>query len=127
MSRNLPGGPGACASLPLDVPLPLDAGEAEPAIPAHLPRAAITRHPHCAFPGCGQPASVCQIHHLIPRSQGGPTALHNLVPLCTFHHLIVIHRWGTGRLTSQPPRPHQNGLTGTSAESVRRSLRRARW
>src|SRR5207247_2391717 len=66
----------------------------EPAIPAHLRRAATTRHPHCAFPGCGQPASVCQIHHLIPRSQGGPTALHNLVPLCAFHHLIVIHRWG---------------------------------
>jgi len=95
---QLPGGPGAGPgagpSLPFDVPLPLDAGEAEPAIPAHLRRAATTRHPHCAFPGCGQPASVCQIHHLIPRSQGGPTALHNLVPLCAFHHLIVIHRWG---------------------------------
>ena len=87
-------GLGASASLPLDVPLPLDAGEAERAIPAHLRRAATTRHPHCAFPGCDQPASVCQIHHLIPRSQGGPTALHNLVPLCAFHHLIVIHRWG---------------------------------
>jgi HNH endonuclease len=76
------------------VPLPLDAGEAEPAIPAHLRRAAAARHPHCAFPGCDQPSSVCQIHHLIPRSAGGPTALHNLVPLCAFHHLIVIHRWG---------------------------------
>jgi HNH endonuclease len=52
------------------------------------------RHPHCAFPGCDQPASVCQIHHLIPRSDGGATALRNLVPLCAFHHLIVIHRWG---------------------------------
>jgi HNH endonuclease len=90
----LPGRPGASASLPLDVPLPLDAGEAGPAIPAHLRRAATARHPHCAFPGCGQPASVCQIHHLTPRSAGGPTALRNLVPLCAFHHLIVIHRWG---------------------------------
>jgi Domain of unknown function (DUF222) len=44
----LPGGPGASVSLPLDVPLPLDAGEAEPAIPAHLRRAATSRHPHCA-------------------------------------------------------------------------------
>jgi hypothetical protein len=52
------------------------------------------RHPHCAFPGCDQPASVCQIHHLIPRSAGGPTALGNLVPLCAFHHLTVIHHWG---------------------------------
>jgi hypothetical protein len=90
----LPGGPGVSASLPLEVPLPLDAGEAGPAIPAHLRRAAATRHPHCAFPGCDQPTSVCQIHHLTPRSEGGPTALRNLVPLCTFHHLVVIHRWG---------------------------------
>jgi len=37
---------------------------------------------------------MCQIHHLLPRSEGGPTALHNLVPLCAFHHLTVIHRWG---------------------------------
>ena len=87
-------GPGASPSLPLDVPLPLDAGEAGPAIPAHLRRAATARHPHCAFPGCDQPSSVCQIHHLIPRSEGGPAALGNLVPLCAFHHLIVIHRWG---------------------------------
>ena len=87
-------GPAAGPGLPLDVPLPLDAGEAEPTIPAHLRRAATTRHPHCAFPGCDQPSSVCQIHHLVPRSDGGPTALHNLVPLCGFHHLIVIHRWG---------------------------------
>jgi len=87
-------GPGASSSLPLDVPLPLDAGEAGPVIAAHLRRAAAARHPHCAFPGCDQPSSVCQIHHLVPRSDGGPTALHNLVPLCGFHHLIVIHRWG---------------------------------
>jgi len=91
---QLTGGLAAGASLPLDIPLPLDAGEAEPAIPAHLRRAVATRHPCCAFPGCDQPASLCQIHHLIPRSQDGPTALHNLVPLCAFHHLTVIHHWG---------------------------------
>ena len=26
--------------------------------------------------------------------QGEQTALHNLVPLCGFHHQIAIHRWG---------------------------------
>ena len=94
LRRSQLTGPAAGSSLPLDVPLPLDAGGAEPAIPAHLRRAATTRHPHCAFPGCDQPSSCCQIHHLVPRSEGGPTALRNLVPLCAFHHLIVIHRWG---------------------------------
>jgi hypothetical protein len=91
---QLTGELAATPSLPLDVPLPLDAGQAEPAIPAHLRRAVTIRHPHCAFPGCDHPASVCQVHHLIPRASGGPTALHNLVPLCAFHHLTVIHRWG---------------------------------
>jgi hypothetical protein len=34
------------------------------------------------------------VHHLIPRSQGGPTRLDNLTLLCSFHHLIAVHRWG---------------------------------
>jgi Domain of unknown function (DUF222) len=100
-NSQLGGGPGNSPSLPLDVPLPLDIGEAEPAIPAHLRRAVTTRHASCAFPSCDEPASVCQIHHLTPRSQGGPTALHNLITLCAFHHQIAIHRWGwTLRLNS---------------------------
>jgi hypothetical protein len=111
----LPGGPGASASLPLDVPLPLDTGEAGSAIPAHLRRAATARHPHCAFPGCGQPASVCQIHHLTPRSAGGPTTLRNLVPLCGFHHLTVIHRWGW-TLTLHP-----DGTTTATSPDRRRT------
>jgi hypothetical protein len=94
LRRSQLTGPAAGPGLPLDVPLPLDVGGAEPVIPPHLRRAATTRHPHCAFPGCDQPSSCCQIHHLVPRSEGGPTALRNLVPLCAFHHLIVIHRWG---------------------------------
>jgi hypothetical protein len=76
------------------VSLPLDVGPATETIPAHLRRAVTARHPHCAFPGCEQPASVCDIHHIIPRSRGGPTSLANLVTMCVFHHLTVIHRWG---------------------------------
>jgi Domain of unknown function (DUF222)/HNH endonuclease len=91
---QLGGGPAGSASLPLDVPLPLDTGHAEPAIPAHLRRAVTTRHPHCAFPGCDQPASACHIHHLIPRAEGGAAALGNLITLCPFHHLVAIHHWG---------------------------------
>jgi hypothetical protein len=76
------------------VSLPLDIGAATETIPAHLRRAVTIRHAYCAFPGCGQPAAVCDIHHIIPRSRGGPTSLPNLVPLCGFHHLTAIHRWG---------------------------------
>jgi hypothetical protein len=66
------------------ISLPLDIGAATETIPAHLRRAATTRHPHCAFPGCDQPASVCDIHHIIPRSHGGPTSLPKLI-----HELLV--------------------------------------
>jgi hypothetical protein len=91
---QLAGGPGGGPGLPLGVPLPLDTGEAGPTVPAHLRRAVTTRHIHCAFPGCRVPSTACHIHHLVPRARGGPTALHNLVPLCTFHHLTAVHRWG---------------------------------
>jgi hypothetical protein len=103
MAADAVSGPGGLAAwlrarlgaAPLtSASLPLDVGAATETIPAHLRRAATARHPHCAFPGCDQPASVCDIHHLIPRAGGGTTALSNLVPLCGFHHLIVIHRWG---------------------------------
>jgi hypothetical protein len=50
----------------------------------------------CRFPGCHQPAAACQPHHIIPRSQGGPASLTNLLLLCAFHHLIGVHRWGWG-------------------------------
>lgn len=94
LRRSQLDGPLAAPSLPLDVPLPLDAAGASPVIPAHLRRAVTARHPTCAFGGCDTPASACQIHHLVPRSEGGPTSLANLAPLCTFHHLVAVHRWG---------------------------------
>jgi hypothetical protein len=74
--------------------LPLDIGAATETIPGHLRRAVLARNPDCGFAGCTTPAQLCDIHHVIPRSRGGPTALHNLVPLCPFHHLVVIHQWG---------------------------------
>jgi len=91
---QLSGTPGGSASQPLAIPLPLDTGEAEPTIPPALRRAVLTRHRSCSFPGCHVPATACHIHHFIPRSQSGRTALGNLGPVCAFHHLIVIHTWG---------------------------------
>lgn len=82
-------GPAGSISLPLDV------GTATDTIPPHLRRAVIARDQHCGFPGgCDQPPSACQVHHIVPRSEGGPTRLDHLMLGCAFHHLIVIHRWG---------------------------------
>jgi uncharacterized protein DUF222/HNH endonuclease len=74
--------------------LPLDVGAATDEVPPHLRRAVIKRDRHCAFPGCDRRPVRCQVHHIIPRSAGGPTRLDNLLLLCGFHHLIAIHRWG---------------------------------
>ena len=74
--------------------LPLDTGTSTATVPPHLRRAVILRDRHCAFPGCAQRPAACQAHHLTPRAAGGVTALHNLALLCSFHHLIAVHRWG---------------------------------
>ena len=86
---------GTLLGAPFSTPSqPLDIGRATRTIPPHLRTAVIQRDQHCQFPGCTQPPSVCDVHHLIPWARGGPTSLGNLRLLCRFHHLIVIHQWG---------------------------------
>jgi hypothetical protein len=77
-----------------NVSLPLDVGKATEEIPAHLRRAVILRDGCCGFPGCRQPPAACQVHHIRPRRKGGTTSLANMILMCRFHHLIVVHRWG---------------------------------
>ena len=100
---GLLSGPGGLASwlrtgtLPPpagSVSLPLDVGTVTDLVRAHLRRAITTRDQHCAAPGCDVPPAGCHVHHIIPRSQGGTTRLQNCLLLCSFHHLILVHRWG---------------------------------
>jgi hypothetical protein len=117
---------GAPSRFPVSVSLPLDTGTPTPTIPPHLRRAVARRDRRCAFPGCRQRPQACQVHHVTPRSRGGPTALWNLVLLCPFHHLVVIHRWGwtltlnaDGTTTATSPDGirtlHSHGPPGTAA------------
>jgi hypothetical protein len=76
------------------VSLPLDTGAPTETIPPHLRRAVIARDRHCAAPGCDQPPAACSVHHVRWRSKGGLTKLDNLILLCSFHHLILVHAWG---------------------------------
>ena len=110
MSISLLSGPGGLAAClratTLGAPYtslsqPLDIGRSTRTVPPHLRKAVIQRDKHCQFPGCYQPPSRCDAHHLIHWSQGGPTSLGNLRLLCKFHHLVVIHRWGW-KLTCHP-------------------------
>jgi hypothetical protein len=76
-------------SLPLDVGVSRD-------IPAAIRQAVILRAKgHCEWAGgCGQPAAGCEVHHLRHRANGGKTSVKDCALFCTFHHQVVIHRWG---------------------------------
>ena len=68
---------------------PLDVGRTKRLVTPALRIAVMARDLHCVFPGCDRPASWCDVHHLIPWSEGGPTSLDNLVLLCRHHHTLI--------------------------------------
>jgi len=74
--------------------LPLDIGWSA-TIPPAIRNAVILRDRRCRWPGgCNQPAAACQVHHVKHKAHGGPTSLADCVLLCSYHHQVVIHRWG---------------------------------
>jgi|SRR5579875_412729 hypothetical protein len=74
--------------------LPLDVGETDQ-IPVHLRRLVALRDQGCGFPGgCDQPASGCEPHHVVHRSDGGHTSLAGLKDTCHWHHHVLLHRLG---------------------------------
>ena len=52
---------------------PLDVGRITRTIPDGLRRAVAARDRGCAHPGCGRPASWCEVHHIVEWENGGPT------------------------------------------------------
>lgn len=55
----------------------------------HQRRAIALRDGNCVIPGCGVPAAWCEVHHVIPHAQGGPTHTDNGVLLCWHHHRFI--------------------------------------
>jgi hypothetical protein len=74
--------------------LPLDIGHSE-TIPAAIRTAVTLRDQHCQWAGrCDQPASACEVHHLVHRADGGNTSVTDCGLYCTFHHQVMIHQLG---------------------------------
>jgi hypothetical protein len=97
----------------------LDYGTSTRTIPVNLWNALLVRDHGCRWPDCDRPSGWCQAHHLVWFTHGGPTALDNLVLLCSRHHhrlhqpgwhaklkpdatLEITHPHGTTH-TSHPP------------------------
>ena len=54
------------------------------------------------FPWCTRPAEACDLDHVIPYSEGGPTASDNIGPLCRRHHRLKTHHGGWGYTVLEP-------------------------
>ena len=50
-------------------------------------RRAQTNNPTCIFPGCRMPSTSCDLDHTKPWSEGGPTTVDNLPPVCRHDHV----------------------------------------
>jgi hypothetical protein len=59
--------------------------------PPALRRLVRWRADRCMAPGCGIPATRCDIDHTTAWEHGGTTALPNLAPLCRGHHRVKHH------------------------------------
>jgi hypothetical protein len=68
---------------------PLDLGDRVRLATRNQRLALEAMYPTCEIPGCDVPFAWCQVHHLVPWEEGGPTDMDNLRPRCTFHHHLV--------------------------------------
>ncbi|NYE19428.1 HNH endonuclease signature motif containing protein [Microbacterium immunditiarum] len=69
----------------------LSAGRTQYRPPPMLRKLVRWRADRCMAPGCGIPASRCEIDHTIAWEHGGETSLDNLAPLCKGHHTVKHH------------------------------------
>ncbi len=71
----------------------LDYGKPLADIPRHLRKVVQIRDRCCQMPGCDRSWQWCDVHHVKPKSRGGPDSTDNLILLCRFHHGLV-HKAG---------------------------------
>jgi Domain of unknown function (DUF222) len=67
----------------------LDYGTTTRTVPTPLYNALVIRDRHCRYPSCDRPPDWTEAHHVRWVTRGGPTALDNLVLLCTRHHHLL--------------------------------------
>ncbi len=111
---------------------PLSVGRRRRTIPPALRRALRARDDGCRFPGCTH-RRFLHAHHVEHWARGGPTALDNLVQLCSYHHRLVheggfqVQPSGMNRVRFRRPdghvieqEPRCTGATGPTLEQRHR-------
>ncbi len=71
-------------------------------IPPKIRRFVLLRDRGCTIDGCGSRYRL-QLHHIVPRSQGGTHDVENLATLCWWHHHVAIHGRGYRIDPTSPP------------------------
>lgn len=64
----------------------LDVGRTRRLVTDAIRKALNLRDRGCTAAGCTMPPALCEAHHVIPWSRGGPTSLADSKLLCSFHH-----------------------------------------
>ncbi len=88
-----------------------------------------TRDGGCIAIGCDRPPSWCEVHHIVPWSEGGTTTVEDGVLLCRFHHLLVHNKgWRVTRTAAEyffvPPASLDPLRTPRPAQRRSKALRR---
>jgi hypothetical protein len=97
---------------------PLDVGRTTRITPLWIRKALLVRDGGCVFPDCGRPPSWCDPHHVVHWTNGGPTALSNLVLLCRRHHRLIHHKRFSVEIVEGLPRFYR--ADGTVLEAADR-------
>ncbi len=91
---------------------PLAVGPTTRVVPPKIRRFVLNRDGGCTMDGCTGRYRL-EVHHIIPRSQGGTHDIEILTTLCWWHHQVAVHGRG-GRIDpDSPPQarriiPHQD-------------------
>ncbi len=82
---------------------PLAVGPTTRVVPPKLRRFVLNRDGGCTIEGCDSGYRL-EVHHIVPRSQGGTHDVENLTSLCWWHHHIAVHQRGYQIDPTSPPR-----------------------
>ena len=81
---------------------PLAVGPTTRVVPPKIRRFVLNRDGGCTMDGCGSRYRP-EVHHIVPRSQGGTHDQENLTTLCWWHHHVAIHGRGHRIDPDSPP------------------------